>query len=362
MSQPKPNKIHHEFQLNGNTYDHESLRQAAVAFKVSAFSFEKELGTFILDWLSPDTKIILQTSGTTGSSKKFPFDKQALVNSALTTGEFFKLQPGQKALHCLPAKYIAGKMMLVRALVLGLHLDVVPPSSTPLKESQTSYDFVAMTPFQAEHSIGTLTTIKTLIIGGGAVAIPLKKALLDQNVNAFETYGMTETLSHIAVRKMNAPSAQFTVLPNVSIRQDHRNCLVIDAPHLGVENLITNDEIEQIAADRFRLIGRIDHVVNSGGIKLHPEVIESKISDALEYPFFIGGIADTTLGERLVLAVVASSSNIKEIVTALNAAPLDSYERPKSVLFYEQFQKTATGKIKRKETLQRPYTHLSNLK
>lgn len=362
MSQPKLNKIHHEFQLNGSAYDHKGLGQAALAFMESEHAFEKELGTFILDWLSPDSKIILQTSGTTGSPKKFPFDKQALVNSALTTGQFFNLLPGQNALHCLPAKYIAGKMMLVRALVLGLHLDVVPPSGTPLKELHTLYDFVAMTPFQAEHSIGTLATIKTLIIGGGAVAIPLKKALLDHQINAFETYGMTETLSHIAVRKMDAPSAEFMVLPNVSIRQDQRNCLVIDAPHLGVENLITNDEIEQIAADRFRLIGRIDHVVNSGGIKLHPEVIESKISDALKYPFFIGGIADGTLGERLVLAVVTSSSNIKEIITALNAAPLDPYERPKSVLFYEQFQKTATGKIKRKETLQYPYTHLSNLK
>lgn len=361
MNQLKAISIHSDFQLNGIPYDGEGLKKQAAHFIQKGAPFEKELGIFILDWLNTDSTIILQTSGTTAVPKKLSFQKQALVNSALTTGAYFKLIPGQRALHCLPAKYIAGKMMLVRALVLGLHLDVVVPSSTPLKDNSRLYDFVAMTPFQATHSLEDMDKVSSLIVGGSTVDPPLKKALIGQKIQAFETYGMTETLSHIAVRKMDAPTAEFNVLPDISVRQDKRNCLVVDAPNIGVANLVTNDEIELIDDKTFRLIGRIDHVINSGGIKLHPEVIESKLSEYLAVPFFIGSLPDPVLGEDLVMAVVTSPSNLNAIIIALDSASLGAYERPKTVLFYDFFHKTPTGKIKRKDTLAHPYLDRSNL-
>lgn len=362
MNPPNPNFIHSDFHLNGVPYDVDGLSVIAYDFIKKGPAFKKELGFFILDWLNADSTILLQTSGTTATPKKLSFQKKALVHSAKMTGTYFNLLAGQQVLHCLPAKYIAGKMMLLRALILGLHLDVVAPSSKPLQGSKIEYDFVAMTPFQAMHSLDDLVRVKTLIIGGSSVATPLKKALITKRINAYETYGMTETLSHIAVRKMDAPTAEFKQLPNITIRQDQRNCLVVDAPELGVHDLVTNDKIERINSTTFRLIGRIDNVINSGGVKLHPEPIEHKLANHLEYPFFVGGISDKKLGECLVLAIASSFSKRELIITALKSVELQPYEFPKKILFYDTFLKTPTGKIQRKATLKSPFAASLDLK
>ena len=353
MQIPHYTKIHNRFLLNGFSYDRDGLKMVANSFIKEGDKYEQYLGDFLLDWLDSSETINLTTSGTTGASELISFKKQALVNSAIATGEFFDVNVGDCALHCLPSNFIAGKMMLIRAMILGLQLDLISPSRNPFHKNNKSYDFVAMTPMQAFNSLANMSQVKVLIVGGAFVSKSLQKALLKTNVNAYETYGMTETLSHIAVRTMKDPSSEFQCLPYVEVSQDDRGCLEVTSDLLQVDHYVTNDAIELLGNRRFRLIGRIDEVINSGGIKLHPQQIERKLSQILNMHFFIGGIADEILGEKLILALKYSpslkSNTILEKIREFSK--LETYEIPKSIIILPDFVETASGKIRRKQTL-----------
>jgi len=353
MQIPHYTRIHNRFLLNGFSYDRDGLKMVANSFIKEGDKYEQYLGDFLLDWLDSSETINLTTSGTTAESKLICFKKQALVNSAIATGEFFDVNIGDRALHCLPANFIAGKMMLIRAMILGLELDLISPSRNPFHKNNKSYDFVAMTPMQAFHSLANMSQVKVLIVGGAFVSKSLQKALLKTNVNAYETYGMTETLSHIAVRTMKDPPSEFQCLPYVEVSQDDRGCLEVTSDLLQVDRYVTNDAIELLDDRRFRLIGRIDEVINSGGIKLHPEQIERKLSQVLNMNFFIGGILDETLGEKVILAIKYSPSlKLDKILEKIKElSKLETYEIPKSILIFPDFVETDSGKIKRKKTL-----------
>lgn len=353
MQIPHYTKIHNRFLLNGFSYDRAGLKLVAYNFIKEGDQYEKYMGDFLMDWLDTFETIDLVTSGTTSSPKKICFQKQALVNSAIATGEFFDVSVGDKALHCLPANFIAGKMMLIRAMILGLSLDLVSPSRNPFHKNKKSYDFVAMTPMQAFHSLAKMNQVKTLIVGGAFVSKLLQKELLKTEVNAYETYGMTETLSHIAVRKMGDPSSEFSCLPYVEVSQDERSCLVVSSDLLQVDQFVTNDAIELLKDQRFRLIGRIDEVINSGGIKLHPQQIERKLSQVLSTHYFIAGIADEILGEKIIIAVKYSPSlDLGKLIQKIKKCEsLEDYEFPKSIVVLPDFVETDSGKIRRKETL-----------
>src|SRR5690606_7512374 len=174
----------------------------------------------------------VRTSGSTGTPKVITLKKEHMANSALATGSFFKMGPGTKALQCLSADYIAGKMMLVRALALGWELDTVEPTSDPLQAISKHYDFVAMVPMQVQGSISNLNQINTLIIGGAALSPELKSDLAKVDTRFFETYGMTETITHIAIKEITKglEDGNFKALPDVFLSKDHRDCLVIEAP------------------------------------------------------------------------------------------------------------------------------------
>ena len=353
MQTPHYTKIHNRFLLNGFYYNHEGLKEVAYSFIKEGDFFERFMGYFLMDWLDQSDSISIETSGTTALPKRMLYKKQALVNSAIATGDFFDVTVGDKALHCLPANFIAGKMMLIRAMILGFSLDLVSPSKNPFHKNEKVYDFVAMTPMQAFHSLSNLNQVKTLIVGGAYVSVALQNELIKRKANAFETYGMTETLSHIAVRSMQDPPSEFTCLSHVSISQDNRKCLVVNSPQLDVTNLITNDEVEMLDENRFRLIGRVDYVINSGGVKLHPEQIERKLSEILSLHYFITSLPDTVLGQKVVLVLVENNefdrdnlmNKIKEAHT------LTPYEIPKAIVFYPEFVLTHSGKIKREKTL-----------
>jgi O-succinylbenzoic acid--CoA ligase len=170
--------------------------------------------------------------------------KEFMINSAKATGGFFDLNENTTALMCLNPEYIAGKMMLVRALVLGWELDIVSPSSNPLKNIEKVYDFSAMVPFQVFNSIDNLHKIKKLIVGGGVVSKDLESKLKSLKTEVFATYGMTETVTHIAIKKINSVSSKsedYVLLENVRITKDNRNCLVIDAPKFSDCVVVTND-------------------------------------------------------------------------------------------------------------------------
>ncbi len=339
MINPTYENVHNQFKLNGFHLNKEDLIRVAYSFIKEGAAFEKPVGNFIYDWFDQNSFIKLKTSGSTGEPKMIRMEKQALVNSALATGDYFNLHSGNKALLCLPMDYIAGKMMFVRALILGLDLDFIEPTSQPLLYNDTKYDFAAMVPMQAQNSMDKLTQIKKLIIGGTRIDLKLQNELIKIPIQIFETYGMTETCSHIATREMG--SEFFNALPNIAFDIDDRNCLIIDAPHVSSEKIITNDIVELVNNQQFILKGRIDNVINSGGVKLSPEEIEAKLSPFLSNRFYITSISDDTLGQKV--ALVIESDHIEIEASIFDG--LSKYEKPNQIIFKSKFDETESGKI-----------------
>lgn len=337
--------VHNLFKLNGFHLNRNDLCRVAYSFIKEGEEFEKSVGDFILDWFDAKSYIEMNTSGTTGTPKLIRVDKQAMVNSAIATGDFFDLKPGDKALHCLPTKYIAGKMMFVRSFILGLDVDFVTPSSHPMLQNDSKYDFVAMVPLQAQNSLSELRNVKKMIVGGARMSSAVEKELSKLKTKVYETYGMTETITHIAAKKIGEEA--FSILPNIKISQDDRNCLVIDALKISNESIVTNDLVELVGENKFVFLGRIDNVINSGGIKLIPEKIENKLSDKINSRFFVTGKQDANLGEKLVLVIEGEQQALDEAIFD----GLDKYEKPKEVLYVSKFIETESGKVKRKEIL-----------
>ncbi|RTZ04586.1 O-succinylbenzoic acid--CoA ligase [Flavobacterium bomense] len=335
--------VHNLFKMNGYHLNRNDLCRVAYSFIKEGEEYEKAVGDFILDWFDNKSYLELNTSGTTGIPKVIRIEKQAMVNSAIATGDFFDLQPGNKALHCLPTKYIAGKMMFVRSFILGLDIDFVAPSSHPLLNNETKYDFVAMVPLQAQNSLTMLKNVKKMIVGGAKMNKTLEKGLCKLKTKVYETYGMTETITHIAAKEIG--EVAFSVLPNIKIAKDDRDCLVINAPKISSEAIVTNDLVELINENQFIFLGRIDNIINSGGIKLIPEQIEEKLATMIHSRFFVTAKQDLVLGEKLVLIIEGEQQIIAETVFDV----LDKYEKPKEVLFVAKFAETQNGKIKRKE-------------
>ena len=352
--------MHKNFELNGQLF---KSKNDLISFSKSISS---EIALFLIDFLDESDTIKLQTSGSTGNPKVIEVKKEFMVNSAKATGEFFHMKENTTALLCISPNYVGGKMMLVRALVLGWKLDIVEPNSNPLKEIQKSYDFCAMVPMQVVGSLMYLNKIKTLIIGGGVVSKTLFDALQNVTTNCFSTYGMTETVSHIALMKLNKQSnaklvlvSHYKVLPDIIISSDNRNCLVIDAPKISGNRIITNDVVEIISDTEFKWLGRYDNIINSGGVKLNPEKIEEKLSEIILKRFFVAGLPDPILGEKMVLIIedlnVTSTtlSNQKNVISnkVRNLKSLSKYEVPKEIYFVSKFIETETKKIQRQKTL-----------
>lgn len=346
MINPTYENVHNHFKLNGFHLNREDLCRVAYSFIKEGEDFEKPVGDFLLDWFDSKSYIEMQTSGSTGTPKIIKVDKQAMVNSALATGEFFGLQSGNRALQCLPVKYVAGKMMLIRSIILGLDLDYVAPTSHPMQGLDGKYDFAAMVPMQAQNSLKELRNVKKLIVGGARVSATLENELMKLPTEVYETYGMTETITHIAAKRVG--EGVFTVLPHVTISYDNRNCLVIHAPKIIAEDtIVTNDLVELVNENQFKFLGRIDNVINSGGVKIMPEQVEQKLDGKLDRRFFIASKEDKELGEKVVLVVEGEHFAIDTTIFDC----LDKYEHPREILFVSKFKETENGKVLRKESL-----------
>jgi len=324
---------------------------------VSDELYLKDIGVFITNWLNDNDYVLVNTSGSTGTPKKIKLLKSHMRNSALATGNYFGLKEDAIALLCLSATYIAGKMMLVRAMILGWDIHLVSPIANPLENLTESYDFCAMVPMQVEASLSHLHKIEQLIIGGAPISLTLNKELQTVTTNCFATYGMTETITHIAVKRINkfgsnlsAVESYFNTLPKVSISKDDRGCLVIDAPKVSNEIIVTNDIVNIHSDTEFEWLGRFDNVINSGGLKLFPEQIEQKLSQLIKERFFVIGIADEILGEKLIL-IVESEIPLNLSKFDYQRCQLTKYEMPKEVLILPKFKETLTGKVRRKQTL-----------
>lgn len=351
--------LHPSFQLNGLQYNSaEELLNFADGLLQQGDPHEVSMARFIEDWLSFTETVEIQTSGSTGTPKPILLEKSRMVASAKATGAYFKVGPGTRALLCLSPDYIAGKMMLVRAMVLGWDLHVVAPEADALTQYDNDYDFAAMVPYQVKHSIASIGKVRKLIIGGGAVSSELEAALQQVSTEVFVTYGMTETITHVAVRRLNgfARSMVYSALPEVRFRTDQRNCLVIEAPNISKDPVITNDMVDLVSPTSFTWLGRFDHIINSGGIKMNPEVIEGKLSPYIDLPFIIASEPDPDLGERLIL-VVETKEGTATPDYAKAFAQLDKFERPKRLYTMNMFAYTETGKIKRGDVLSVLHKH-----
>lgn len=353
---PQYKNVHYKFKLNGIHYTHDQLREVAYSFIKEGEPFERLIGDFLTDWLNIDDYIIARTSGTTGSPKKIKILKQHMVNSAIATGDFFDIYSGDSALHCLPADYIAGKMMLIRAIILGLEIDLIEPTLSPVFDYLKPYSLCSMLPSQLTNMVDYVGNIKNILVGGAVVTRKLKDKIQKCPANIFETYGMTETVTHIAARRLNnfdrSPIRKeewhfFTALPNVQISQDLRGCLVIDAPFVSSKELITNDLVKIHSEKTFDWLGRIDNVINSGGVKIFPEQIEGKLSEFMDQRYLIASDEDETLGQRVILVIEGRQHDLDKSIFKV----LDKYEVPKQVYFLPKFVNTFSGKIQREETL-----------
>ena len=334
-------------QINGKHYDKENLLSID----------DSEISEFLEKWGNNELYISVKTSGSTGKPKLIQLRKSDMIASAKLTGDYFNLENAQTALLCLPVKYIAGKMMLVRAMVLGLDLISVKPSSNPIIDCVQSINFAAMTPMQVntvlDQSPDKLNLIEQLIIGGAPVDSILESKLQEVKTHCFSTYGMTESITHVAVKKINGEnkSKYFEALPNITFQLNNDDCLVINTPHLQNSIITTNDVSKIIDKEAFKWVGRLDNVVNSGGIKLHPEELETKISSLFDNTrFFFSSLPDELFGERLVL-VIESQNNISGLELSLEKV-LDTFEMPKTIFYTDSFLETKTRKLDRIKTLQ----------
>lgn len=352
--------LHPEFRWNAQTYTKERLIALAQKYISSKDKHLQHIGNFFCDWFDDSPLIEVQTSGSTGSPKRITVQKQRMINSAIATGHFFELPAQTTALLCMPATYIAGKLMLVRAMVLGWHLDNVQPQASPFAVSGKQYDFGAITPYQLRHSLGDLVRVKKIIVGGGSVSEGLRAAIQYLPTAIYETYGMTETLTHIAARPINHlnPSSEkpaFKIMEGVSIQQDDRQCLVIKAPKVAEQPVVTNDIVLLKNAAEFWLKGRYDNIINSGGIKVQPEEVERHLADLISNRFFISSLPDDDLGEKIVLCIEGDFSTEQLSILKDNIAQLSTlerYKKPKSIRVIAHFIETHSGKLSRKKTVQ----------
>jgi len=311
---------------------------------------------FLTEWNSANEWISVQTSGSTGTPKPMLVEKKRMLASAQLTCDFLHLQPGNTALLCMPLNFIAGKMMVVRALERQLKLIEVPPSSHPLASLKgQQLDFAAMVPLQVWHSLEvteeaeTLRSIRHLLIGGGAIDTSLEAILETFPNTVWSSYGMTETLSHIALRRLNGTEASlyYTPFKQVKVSLSKEETLVIEAPLITPERLVTNDLAEILPDARFRILGRRDNVICSGGLKLQIEEIEALLHPLIPMPFAITSQPDPQLGEAVVLVLESTSLPASETLQEWFAC-LPKYWHPRHTQCIDKIPLTESGKIKRK--------------
>ena len=315
------------------------------------------LKDFTDEWQNNEPTVLVHTSGSTGKPKPLRVEKLRMEASARITCAFLGLKRGDTALLCMPLDYIAGKMMVVRSLVCGLRLTAIEPSGHPLRGLKEAPVFAAMVPLQVYNSLqveeerALLMQIKHLIIGGGAVSGEMAAELKHFPNAVWSTYGMTETLSHIALRRLSGEEASdwYEPFEGVDVSLNADGCLVIDAPAVCATTLTTND-IAEIAPDgrHFRIRGRRDNVVCSGGIKLQIEEIEAHLQPFVSVPFMITKRTDARLGETVVL--LAAHADIEQLKTACHEH-LTKYETPRAFVAVKRLPYTETGKPARAEAL-----------
>jgi len=314
--------------------------------------WEKEILRFIIRFLGPSDDIVQESSGTTGIPKEIHLTRISMIRSALQTTKKFRLGKEHTALLCLPTNYIAGKMMIVRALVTGMDLVWIEPTACPALTIDKTVDLCAMVPMQVYNLTGqgrSLSCIKNLLIGGSELSPDLENRLKKIPSGIYETFGMAETCSHIAIRRINGRRATpwFNAMPGVTISTDSRGCLIIEADFLP-DRIITNDVVEIAGNNRFLWKGRIDNLINSGGIKISPEHLEKRIVEILDHEIYVTGIPDNKLGQKLIMVTThpcSTDENVAMLDTLRNKLP--PHHLPADIMVFTSFPRNRSLKIDR---------------
>ncbi|MDI1322391.1 MAG: AMP-binding protein [Algoriphagus sp.] len=328
------------------------LEQAAIAFCNA--------------WIAGNETFYQQSSGSTGNPKTIELHRNQMIASANATGDFFNVDESTRLLCCLNPSYIAGKMMLVRAMVWNCQIELVEPSSNPLLEISEYKlpDFVAMVPLQVQtiledsNSLEKLRKIRHIIIGGAPLSENLKTLLVSNGIRAFQTYGMTETVSHISLARIETGNLVYQALKNVEIGQDNRGALWVKSAMSGLERVQTNDLVDLKSENSFCWLGRADFVINSGGVKIHPELLETKSESTIAgfFPnsaYFFFGLKDPKLGDKLALFIQTDEKDSEKaglLQTELKLK-LDRFEVPKEIHLIPKFEITSSGKLDRIKTV-----------
>ena len=349
--------IHPSFRLNSVPLgsDIEAFcRQVQRTFAPDELSatYGQDILDFIHRYMDDSDTLICHTSGSTGKPKPIQLEKKRMEASARLTCQRFGLDEGIRALLCLPVSYIAGQMMIVRALVTGWHLKATIPSSRFLEHTEGRFDFAAVVPMQLYQSIDELHRVRTILVGGGSISegfLNKLKAIELPCTSIYQSYAMTETITHVAVREL-FPQLEtcYTALEGVGFSLSPEGTLIVDAPAVAKDILITRDVAELLDNRRFIWRGRADTVINSGGIKIFPEDTEAVLSKIIPGNFFVAGIPDDRLGSRQVLFVEGRKEDYPDLEPFI-AEHLDTYHRPKGTVFIPCFPQTHTGKTDRKK-------------
>ena len=331
-----------------------------------ATAFEENTFLFMKEWLSGGDRFSMMTSGSTGKPKEITLIREQMIMSATMTADKIGLRPTHTALVCIDTRYIGGKMMLVRAMTLGLPVVAIEPSANPLIKIPIDkcVQFTAFVPYQVSHILESkhphlLNGLDKILIGGAPLSVRDQEKLMAFQCACYETYGMTETVSHIALRLVNTAGRQeeFEALPGVDISQDDRGCLVIHAKHLS-EPVVTNDLVKLTKPGSFLWLGRWDNVINSGGVKIFPEKIEQQLerlffAQGIGARFFIAALPDEKLGSKVVLIIEGvefSSDWLRQSLEQLRTV-LSPYEMPKEVYCSPTFSLTGSQKIDRNRSM-----------
>lgn len=310
--------------------------------------------TFIEEWNNGLPYIVAHTSGSTGKPKEIRLPKGDMLQSAAATCRRFGITGGSVMVLPLSVDYIAGKMMVVRAMVSKSVLWIEQPSNHPIKSNYGTIDLLPVVPSQVAWLLDNtqiIEKIRCLIIGGGAVSPEMESRLRQLGINAYATYGMTETCSHVALRDIGSGTSVYEALPGISFGIDERGCLVVNAPEFSFGKLVTNDIANLIDSYHFEWMGRWDNVINTGGIKVFPEMMEQRVASVVVLPrFYFIGRPSTKWGEEVVMYIESgpqSSAVNENIILSQIGKVLNCYEMPKEIITVREFERTASGKIKR---------------
>lgn len=295
----------------------------------------------------------IKSSGTTGLPQLHTFNQTQLTHSAQTSNTAFELTTHSRALLCLPLSSVGGLMLLARSIVGDFELLLQLPSARPLQNLRQKIDFVAMVPTQLqqslEHDLPQLKGIAKILVGGGQLSSELIAACQSAQLEVWQSYGMTETLSHVALRKVSPIEASFySAMPGIHF-SNKNDCLVIHYPALQSEELVTKDIVELHNPTTFTWIGRSDNAINSGGFKVIPEILEAQLDKYLGAAFFIASLPDAKWGQIVAIAI---EGNEKPVFPDFQSLGLKAAEIPRKYALVPHFERTETQKIKRQEILQ----------